>query len=59
MFRNREDRWNVITYILPLLKPLKWTVFTETFEKVSTSMEANDPIDCSIFHCEECLKLRW
>jgi len=59
MFRGREDRWNVITNILPLLRPLKWTVFTEMLERVSRSQEALDPIDCTEFYCEECLKLNW
>ena len=58
MFSERQDRSNVITYILPLLRPLRWDVFTEMFEKVSTS-KAEQSIDCSAFYCEECLTLTW
>ena len=58
MFVGRDDRRDIITYILPLLRPLKWTVFTEVFERVSTSKEDQNPIDCNSFYCQECLRLQ-
>ena len=59
MLNAKEDNWNVISYILTLLRPLEWDVFTEVFEKVSKSQGDQAPIDCSMFHCEECLRLPW
>ena len=60
MVNAKEDNWNVISYVLTLLRPLEWDVFTEVFEKVSKSpREVPAPTDCSMFHCEECLRLPW
>ena len=59
MVNADEDNWNVISYILTLLRPLEWDVFTEVFEKVSRSRRDQTPTDCRIFQCEECLRLPW
>ena len=61
MLSAKEDNWNVISYILNFIRPLEWDIFTEVFEKVSKSKRDQDqtPIDCSMFHCEECLRLPW
>ena len=59
MLNPKEDNWNVISYILTLLRPLEWDVFTEVFEKVSKAPRDQGPLDCSMFHCEECLRLPW
>ena len=60
MVNAKEDNWNVISFVLTLLRPLEWDVFTEVFEKVSKSpREFPATTDCSMFHCEECLRLPW